>query len=299
MVDRIKVAGVQMEPKLGEQERNLASCLEALRQAGSRGAQLIVFPECALTGYCFASLDEAMPLAEPIPGSSTERLAAACRQLGVYAVVGLLEKEGERCYNAAALVGPQGLVGSYRKIHLPYLGVDRFVTPGQRPFSVYETPIGRIGLNICYDTLFPESARVMALEGAEVIVLPTNWARGRERVPGYVINARALENKVNYLAVNRVGQERGFTFIGASTIASPLGDTLAKAGEGEEVIYAELDLALAREKHTIIVPGEFEFNLFKDRRPAFYGAITEGTRPSAGGRVRRAIGRRRRAAAPG
>ena len=289
MTDKVRVAGVQMDPKLGEKERNLAYCLEALRQAASRGAQLIVFPECALTGYCFASLEEAVPLAEPVPGPSTERLAAACRQLGVYAVGGLLEKDGKRCYNAAALLGPQGLMGSYRKIHLPYLGVDRFVTPGQRPLTVYETPIGRIGLIICYDTLFPESARVMALEGAEVIVLPTNWARGRERVPGFVINTRALENKVNYVAVNRVGAERAFTFIGASTIAGPSGDTLAKAGEDEEIIYAELDLALARNKHTVFVPGEFEFNLFKDRRPEFYGAIAKGgtgpvqqkSRPSA------------------
>ena len=276
VVDKVRVAGVQMEPRILEKARNLAACLDAMRTAASQGASIIVLPECALTGYCFASLEEAMPMAEPIPGPSTEQIVRLCHDLGVHVVVGLLERRDEGgLYNAAALLGPSGLVGSYRKVHLPYLGIDRFATPGEQPFKVFHTPMGAIGLNICYDTLFPEGARVLALGGAEMVVLPTNWAQGRERVPQFIINARALENKVNYIAVNRVGRERDFTFIGSSTIADPLGRTLAKAGDGEEIIYAELDLALARDKHTVIRPGEFEFNLLADRRPEFYGTITK------------------------
>lgn len=274
MSDRVKIAAVQMEPRLLEKERNLGRCLEALGEAAQNGAKLIVFPECALTGYCFSSLEEATPAAEPLPGPATEAMADRCRQLGVYAVVGLIEASGDSHYNAAALLGPEGLVGSYRKIHLPFLGVDRFLDHGDRPFRVYETEVGRVGLNICYDGMFPESARVMALAAAEIIALPTNWPQGRERVPRLVIPTRAVENRVHYVAADRVGEERGFRFIGQSRIVSAWGDVLAEAGPSEEtILYAELDLAQARQKHTIMRPGEFEFDLIADRRPEFYGDI--------------------------
>lgn len=273
---RVKMAAVQIDPKIGAKEANLEKMLGLLEKAAQQGARLIAFPECALTGYCFSSLQEAIPLAEVIPGPSTKRLAEVCRRLGVWAVIGLLEADRDRYFNAAVLVGPEGVTGRYRKVHLPYLGIDRFVTPGDEPFRVYETPLGRIGLNICYDGSFPEPARVMTLAGADIIVLPTNWPKGRENVPSFVINARAYENRVHYVAVDRVGQERGFTFLGRSKIVNAQGETLAEAGKvEEETIYAEIDPAQARQKRTVFIPGEWEIDPIGDRRPEFYRAIVE------------------------
>jgi predicted amidohydrolase len=126
----IHVAGVQSNPTILAKETNLAGCLASVRTAAQDGADLIVFPECALTGYCFSSLDEALTVAEPVPGPSVNAVAALCAELGVYVVLGLLERADDKCFNAVALVGPEGFVGKYRKLHLPYLGVDRFATQG-------------------------------------------------------------------------------------------------------------------------------------------------------------------------
>lgn len=274
MSDTIRVAGVQMNPKLGQKERNLHKVLESIHRAAHADADLVVFPECALTGYCFASREEAQQVAEPIPGPSTELIERACQEADAHVIVGLLEGEGDRLYNALAFIWPSGQVEHYRKIHLPYLGVDRFVTPGDRPFKVYDSPVGRIGINICYDASFPESARVMALQGAELIVLPTNWPKGSENIAEFVVNTRAYENRVNYVAVNRVGRERGFTFMGRSKIIDYTGQTLAEGtATREEILYADLDLAGAREKHVVVIPKEFEVDRLRDRRTEFYGLI--------------------------
>jgi predicted amidohydrolase len=276
----MKVAGVQMDVVLGDREANLARIGERLRETARAGAQLTVFPECSLPGYCFHSIDEARPHSEPVPGPSTLKLADVCRELATYAVVGLLEADGERLFNAAALVGPEGVVASYRKVHLPYLGVDRFTTPGDRPFAVHAAGKGagevRVGMSICYDAAFPEAARVLALEGADVIALPTNWPPGAECTADFVINARAMENNVYYMAVNRVGNERGFRFIGQSKICDPRGRVLAEARhEDEMILYADIDPAFAREKHIVRVPGKHEIDRFADRRPELYGRILE------------------------
>ena len=273
----VKVAAVQTEPKLLEKDNNLARCLELIQVSARQGARLIVFPECALTGYAFSSLEEAMPLCEPVPGPSTERIIAVCQQLNVYVVIGLLEVEIDEGYNTAVLLGPGGLLGKYRKVHLPYLGVDRFVSRGDNPLTVYETEVGRIGLGICYDSIFPEHARVLALKGADVFVLPTNWPEHREVIPEHIIPARAAENLMYVVAVNRVGEERNTRFIGRSVIAHYAGGRVLASGSPtrEEVLYAEIEPARARDKHVVISPGVFEFDLFKDRRPELYGIITE------------------------
>ena len=152
---------------------------------------MAVFPECVLTGYCYESRDEALPFAEPAPGPSTDALAADCRELGVWAVVGMLERAGADLFNACALVGPDGFVSTYRKIHLPYLGVDRFTTPGDRPFAVHDLGGLRVGMNICYDGSFPESGRVLAVLGADLLVLPTNWPTGAAPTIRHLTAARA------------------------------------------------------------------------------------------------------------
>src|SRR5207302_9362026 len=150
---------------------------------------------------------------------------------------GLLERDekGHKLYNACALVGPEGPASSYRKIHLPCLGVDRFVTPGDRPFAVHDLGGLRVGITICYDGSFPESARVLTLLGADLVVLPTNWPTGARSTVKYLVQARALENHIYYAAINRVGEERGFHFIGMSRIVDCEGELLAASlGDGEQ-----------------------------------------------------------------
>lgn len=275
-MSQVRVAAVQMEPRFGQAEHNLAVVEERLRRAAQEGAGLVVFPECALTGYCFETAEEAIGAAEPLTGRSVARLMSVCAEVGTYAVVGLIERDGDRIFNACVLVGPQGLVGTYRKVHLPFLGLDRFVTPGDRPFAVHEAGGLRIGMHICYDGAFPEAGRVMALMGADLLVLPTNWPTHAETAAEHLIPCRALENTVYAMAVNRVGDERGFHFIGHSSIAGPDGTVLASASaDREEVLFADIDPALARQKHLVRRPGLHEINRIADRRPAFYRPIVE------------------------
>ena len=271
----VKIAGVQMEPRLGEVGANLEAVLAGLQVAARAGAKLVVFPECALTGYGFGDRDEAMAVAEPVPGPSVDRIASACEDLNTHAIVGMLERDGDRLFNACALIGPAGVVSTYRKVHLPYLGVDRFADPGDRPFEVVEAAGIKIGMHICYDGAFPEPARVMTLLGAELIVLPTNWPSQSATIAEHLIACRAVENVVYAMAVNRVGEERGFRFEGRSSIADPGGVTLARAGGEDEIIYADVDPSRSRMKRIVRVAGLYELDRIKDRRPGFYGLISE------------------------
>jgi predicted amidohydrolase len=263
-----------MDVQLGQVAANRGAMLGRLGAAAARGARLVVFPECALTGYGFASRAEALQYAEPLPGPTVARFQEECARRAVYAVFGLLERDGDRLYNACALVGPDGLVAAYRKVHLPFLGVDAFADPGDRPFAVHEAAGLRVGMHICYDGSFPETGRVLALDGADLLVLPTNWPTHSECAAEHMIPCRAMENTVYMMAVNRVGVESGFGFIGQSAIADPSGKVLARAGsESEEILYAEVNPALARHKRLVRVPGKHEINRFADRRPRFYGPI--------------------------
>jgi predicted amidohydrolase len=271
-----RIAGVQLDCRLGEPRANREAMDARLREAVARGARLVIFPECVVTGYCFASLAEALPFAEPLPGPSSDHFAVLCRELGVFAVYGFLERDGDRLFNSCALVGPGGLVAGYRKTHLPFLGVDRFTTPGDRPLAVHDLGGLRVGLNICFDGSFPEVGRVLALLGADLIVLPTNWPTASLCNARHTSVVRALENHVYYAAVNRVGQERGFSFVGLSRIVGFGGETLAVAeGTEEAIITADIDPLAARDKQVVISPGEYEVNRFSRRRPELYGPLVE------------------------
>jgi len=272
----VRVAVAQTEPRLGEKERNLEACLARLEEAAREGAELLVLPECAIPGYMFGSAEEALPLAEEIPGPSTEVLERECRALGMHAVCGLLEREGDALRNAAVLIGPGGLIGTYRKTHLPFLGVDRFVVPGDE-LPVYETPLGRIGIEICYDLRFPEVTRPLALRGADVIAHPTNFPLAARPQTEFITRARAAENRVYLLTANRIGKERWGEFCGWSQIVEPHGGRLAEAGPHEEaLLVADIDLERARDKD-FVIPGEYELYLFEHRRPDLYGAVVEET----------------------
>lgn len=302
----VKLAGVQLDITLADPDANRERMAERFISARQQAADLVVFPECALTGYCFESRDEAAPFAESVPGPATAFFAELCAKQGGHMVFGMIESDGSKLFNAAVLVGAEGVVASYRKVHLPYLGVDRFLDFGDRPFAVHvvnsspaaptaddaETVTGRqnppaaqssrgvgtlrIGLNICYDSGFPESSRVLALAGTDLVVLPTNWPTGAETLAEHAIATRALENAIYYAAVNRVGEERGFRFIGRSRICDPSGETLAVgSGTSEEILYAEIDVEKARKKTIVRVPGKHLIDRVADRRPEFYGPLAE------------------------
>lgn len=272
----MQIAGFQTDVALRNVDDNLRLLEQTVRDEVRAGTQLTIFPECFTTGYCFDSLDEAMAVAEEIPGPTTDRLARLCREQQTFVVCGLLERAGRDLFNVAVLVGPEGLIGTYRKVHLPYLGVDRFTTPGDRPFAVLTAGDVRIGLLICYDGGFPEASRVLALQGADLILLPTNWPPGGDYMAQFSVNSRAMENGVYFAAVNRVGTERGFRFIGKSRICSPVGQTIASIDDDSVgIIRASIDVTAARTKRIVRVPGKHVIDRMADRRPEMYGLICE------------------------
>ena len=272
----MRIACVQMDVAFADVPANLDRMRNHLLATAAQGARVTVFPECSATGYCFATQAEAQQLAQPVPGPITAVMVAACREAGAYAVFGMIESDGDRLFNVAVLVGPDGLVGHYRKVHLPYLGLDMYTTPGDRPFAVHEVEGVRIGMNICYDSSFPEAARCLAILGADLIVLPTNWPPGAECLACSGISTRAMENAVYYAAVNRVGTERGFRFIGRSSICAPDGSTLAtEQSENESILYADIDPSRSRRKLFIRVPDKHEIDRLADRRPEMYGLLTQ------------------------
>jgi 5-aminopentanamidase len=272
----MKIAGVQFDIKLGDLEHNLHRMIDYHRETRRQGAEITVFPECALSGYCFDSKADGLAHSQTIPGPATERFQQVCREIGGAVVFGLLERDGDRLFNALAFVSGDGVIGSYRKIHLPFLGIDMFTDYGDRPFAVHEYQGVRIGLNICYDGGFPESARCLALLGADVILLPTNWPPGGECAAQHSINVRSMENVVYYLAVNRVGTERDVTFIGRSSFCDPLGKTVVAADAASEtILYGDVDPERARNKRHIRVAGKNEVHRIADRRPEMYGPIVQ------------------------
>jgi 5-aminopentanamidase len=278
----MKIAAVQMNVAISDQEQNLRRVLAWLDEAGRAGAKLVVFPECALTGYGFRSREEAWPVAETIPGSSTEKVARAAKEVGCTVVLGMLEREGDRLFNAAAVITPQGILGSYRKLHLLCLGVDRFDSPGDKPYPVFNTSAGRVGVNICFDCSFPESGRVVKLKGAQILAIPTNWPVLSDTWAHTPV-VRATENHLIVVAADRVGEERGFRFAGHSQIIDYEGRVLASAGETEEtVLYGEVDPEAADRNRVVRVPGEYEFDRIAGRRPEMYSAIVSARQAASG-----------------
>jgi predicted amidohydrolase len=272
----VRVGVVQTDPQLGDLEGNVRRCVEWLEEAAGSGCELVVFPECALSGYMFADPVVAARSAIEVPGREVDALLAACAQLGLHCVVGVLERAGETLLNTALLLGPAGLVGAYRKSHIACIGVDCFTTPGDESYRVFDTPVGRIGMQICYDWRFPEVTRALALAGAEIVVHPTNSPVAARDLADYVPRTRAVENAVYFLMANRVGVEAETTFFGCSQVVDPFGAVLALADEaGESLVVADIDLELAREKTKEPGEGQYAVRLFDDRRPELYGPLTD------------------------
>jgi predicted amidohydrolase len=303
---RVSIATVNMH-SVYDKAANRAKYLEFIAMAAARGADLLVFPELSLQGYLYQlTPDWTLPAeeleyqyvsAETIPGETTQLLGEAARQHDLHIIFGMTERVegyggGTGClFNTAVLLGPSGVVGTYRKVHIP--AGENHVFRAGTAFPVYETPLGRVGLQICYDKCFPEPSRVYALKGADLLVMPTAYPTSgpltmqgmvlTEEYAGYTYDifekCRAMENQVWFVSSDHVGVDpKGcFDFYGHSRIIHPSGVTLVEVGKEE-------GLAIA---HGLDVKGEvlkartkwfFGLNLLADRTPELYGDIS-GMRP--------------------
>lgn len=273
----IRVACIQMEPVVGDKDRNIRHTIDLIGQAADNGAKLVVLPELANSGYVFETREEAFDLAEPIPnGPTCEAWSKVAAERGIWVVAGISERDGDAIYNSAVLIGPEGYIGTFRKIHL-WNEENLFFEPGNLGFPVFQTPIGRIGIFICYDAWFPESFRLCALQGADIICMPTNWVPipgqdpDREAMANILVMGAAHSNSLFVAAADRVGTERGQPFIGQSLITSYTGWPVAGPASGteEETLYADVNLADARRKR-----NWNEYNqVLRDRRSDVYGEM--------------------------
>jgi N-carbamoylputrescine amidase len=253
---KVTIACLQMQPRFGDVAANVAHSLELIDAAAARGASLVILPELANTGYVFASREEALGLAEEIPnGSTVAAWAAAAQRHRLHLVAGICERSGQKLFNSAVVIGPAGYIGTFRKVHL-WNEENLFFEPGDLGFPVFHTPIGRIGVAICYDGWFPETYRLCALQGADIVCVPTNWvpipgqAEGREAMANLLTMAAAHSNSLFVACADRVGTERGQPFEGQSLIVSYTGWPVAgpASRESEEIVLAEVDLGEARRK---------------------------------------------------
>lgn len=257
---------IQFCPILGNPEKNMEK-LESLFQQVSSGTNLIVIPELANSGYNFESKEQAFELAEDIAKSSfVEFLIELARSKNVYIVSGINEKEKDKLYNSSVLVGPHGYIGKYRKIHL-FMNEFDFFEKGNLGLPVFDIGFCKLGMLICFDWIFPEVWRMLALKGADVIAHPSNLVLpyAQQAVP-----VHGMINRTFNITANRIGTERDITFSGKSIISDPLGKTMiTAASDKEEVSIVELDLSLSRNKQITT-----RNHVMRDRRPKIYGDLS-------------------------
>jgi predicted amidohydrolase len=263
------IALVQMDCVVGDIEANLLRIAVRTAEAAKRGAQLVLFPECATTGYFVA--DRIASLAEPVPGPSSEELARLAHSTGVYLMVGMIEHAEGRYYDDAILFTPDGDYCVYRKTHL--FGAERAIfAPGDKPVVV-DTALGRLGLTVCYDLMFPEFIRSLVLSGAQTVLNATDWITDAwQSAMGWsgdtvssLVRIRALENGVHVAMAGRVGIEGGWSSLGGSTFAAPTGRILATLGADEGIATATIDIASADFARWSEVAS-----YVRDRRPELY-----------------------------
>ena len=262
-----RVGFVQGRPRFGRPDENLE---QALTLAAPLAAALVVLPELWSSGYVFSSHAEVAALAEDAETGPTARaLTAAARREKRHYVAGFPERSRGRFYNSAMLVAPSGVRTVYRKLHL-FEREREWFSPGNLPLSVHRVGPIRVGLLICFDWRFPEVARVLALEGADVLAHPSNLVFPNAQE---AMRTRAIENRVYTITANRIGTESRpggrVPFTGRSQIVAPSGEVMARAGQRETVAMAvECDPAQSRDKSlTAVTP------IFANRRPEFYGRI--------------------------
>ena len=271
----VRVSCIQFEPVFGSVAENVSRASDLIRAAAADGSALVVLPELANTGYVFDSMEEALALGEPVPdGPTSLAWGSLARELGIHVVAGITERDGDTLYNSALVTGPQGHVGTYRKAHL-WDRENLFFARGNLGFPVFDTALGRIGVAICYDAWFPETFRQLALAGAEIVCVPTNWVpmpdqpAGEAAMANVLHRAAAHSNGIFIACADRVGVERGQPFEGQSLIVGPRGWAIAGPASRDrpETLSALIDLDEATRAKDL---NSFN-SVLRDRRADIYG----------------------------
>jgi len=272
MKDKIKLALAQISSKRESKTENLRKIEKLTLRAKQQEADLVIFPEMSLTGYVLH--DQVYELAETIPGPSTDKVEALANQTGMHIIFGMPElsqKTRATAFNTSVTVGPQGLIGKYRKMYLPTHSVfeeKRYFRPGYQP-AAFQTDVGNIGLSICYDVFFPEVYRLARLKGAQLMICISASPAVRRGYFEILTRARALENTAFLAYVNLVGVEDGLQFWGGSHVVSPTGDVLAKAKYDEEdFVICDVDFRDLRSAETFVPT-------LKDLRPEIFEKLKE------------------------
>ena len=268
----MKIGFIQFAPVLG----NLQSTIRKIDRLSSlcTTADILVLPELCNSGYNFNSYEHAWETSEEIEGSTFVRyLESICARHNLYIVSGFNERDSNSLYNSAILVGPKGYIGKYRKLHL-FMKEKDYFKAGNIGLPIFDIGLCKLGVLVCFDWLFPEVWRILALKGVDIICHPSNLI-----IPGLAqrtIPVHALTNRVYIVTANRIGTEGDLLFTGLSTIANPKGDILVQASQSkEEVGITDMDVGLSRDK--MITPRN---DIFSDRRPEEYSFLSESREPT-------------------
>lgn len=272
MSNNIKIALVQ-QFATPDKQRNIASGIAAVRKAAADGANVVCFAELAFERFYpqVPATEDCVGLAESIPGPVTEKFGELAAELGVVIVLNLYERDGDRAFDSSPVMDADGkLLGVTRMVHITDYACFHekgYYAPGDRGAPVYQTRFGKIGVAICYDRHFPEYMRALALAGAELVVVPQAGAVGEWPEGLYEAELRVAAFQNGYFAAlcNRVGEEEKLTFAGESFVCDPLGNVLARAGQGiDQTLICEIDLEKTETSHARQL-------FLRDRRPELYG----------------------------
>jgi len=267
MKEKIKLSLIQMSTQRENKKANLKKMEMLTAKAKTQGADLAIFPELSLTGYVIR--DQLYELSETIPGPSTQKIEELAKRTGLHIIFGmpeLSEKTKATLYNTSVLVGPAGFIGKYRKMYLPTHSVfeeKRYFRVGYDA-TTFETPVGKIGLCICYDLFFPEVTRLTRLKGAQLIVAISASPAVRKNYFEVITAARALENTVFLAYVNLAGVQEGLQFWGGSRLISPTGEIIAKAK------YDEEDFVICEVNYNDLRGTEAFIPTLRDLRPELF-----------------------------
>ena len=272
MPKQVVVALAQISCKVGDKKHNIDVMKKIVKEAKGKDASLVIFPELSLTGY--VSRDLMYELAETIPGPSIHSMEETAKKEKMHVVFGMLERSEKASaviYNTAVLLGPQGLIGKYRKMHLPTHSVfeeKRYFRQGYEA-PVFETNVGKIGLMICYDVFFPEQARLLRLQGSQLIICISASPSVRRTFFDVLTTARAIENTAFLAYVNLVGIENGLQFWGGSRLIAPNGHVISQAK------YDEEDLVMGTVDYADLERTETFVPTLRDLRPELFDSLKE------------------------
>jgi N-carbamoylputrescine amidase len=274
---RIIVSAIQMECKANDKKANIEKALSMIDEAAEKGARVIVLPELFTSGYyCYRVRDTSLfEEAESIPGPTIDVISEKAQEYEAYILAPIFENRNGVFYNTSPLIGPSGeIIGKYSKTHIPLSGgaLEKYYFKPGSDFPVFNTSFGNIGVITCYDRLFPEPFRILAIKGAEIILVPSTLYPQQKVQVGddweFISRTRAKENCVFGVFVNRAGQEEGLHYFGSSLITGPDGRVIARLGPEEGVLTAEINL------NDVLEFRKRRFYL-RDRRPEIYSELVE------------------------